>query len=404
MGWPREASRQRRSTSPTSAARRRVPDRAPVLEQAWRDAIAAAHAQFQGLPLFIGGKSMGGRIASHVASQGGVGTLAGLVFLGYPLHPPGRPDQRRDAHLPAIAEPMLFVQGSRDAFGTADELRAADALTAARDAARDRRRRSLVQGSGGAARQPAVLFDHAGRGGGMGAGEDAHVTGREWRASTVDDDGSRCPPGCDDDPWTRSRPRGARRGGARHPRRVPWLHGTRGAADGAAPGDPRLLPLDAGLDPGPASLLPRPERDEVVASWMTRQDRDAAIADNVAYVDAALGRGAARRRHADRVRGILPGGRDGFSRRHQRQAWRGRRDRDRRRCAAGAPGGRHRNVPTHPPGARHARRVADSGKVQIRPQCASRPVVARVRALEFEGGHEWNAAVAEAAGDFLESI
>ena len=50
--------------------------------------------------------------------------LAGLVFLGYPLHPPGKPEQRRDAHLPAIREPMLFVQGTRDAFGTADEIRA----------------------------------------------------------------------------------------------------------------------------------------------------------------------------------------------------------------------------------------------------------------------------------------
>ena len=66
---------------------------------------------------------MGGRIASHVASQGNAGALAGLVFLGYPLHPPGRPDQRRDAHLPAIAEPMLFIRGTRDAFGSADEIR-----------------------------------------------------------------------------------------------------------------------------------------------------------------------------------------------------------------------------------------------------------------------------------------
>jgi hypothetical protein len=49
--------------------------------------------------------------------------VAGLVFFGYPLHPPGRPQQRRDAHLPAIAEPMLFIQGSRDAFGTAAEIR-----------------------------------------------------------------------------------------------------------------------------------------------------------------------------------------------------------------------------------------------------------------------------------------
>jgi hypothetical protein len=103
---------------------RNVPDRAPVLEQAWRDAIASARAEFSGLPLFIGGKSMGGRIASHVASQGNTGALAGLVFLGYPLHPPGNPSKRRDAHLAAIAEPMLFVQGSRDTFGTADEIRA----------------------------------------------------------------------------------------------------------------------------------------------------------------------------------------------------------------------------------------------------------------------------------------
>lgn len=104
-------------------AGRKVPDRAPVLEQAWREALAAARLAFPALPLYIGGKSMGGRIASHVASQGSAGPLAGVVLLGYPLHPPGKPEQRRDAHLPAIAERMLFVQGSRDAFGTADEIR-----------------------------------------------------------------------------------------------------------------------------------------------------------------------------------------------------------------------------------------------------------------------------------------
>ncbi len=109
---------------PYITAGRKVPDRAPALEQAWREAIAAARLAFPGLPLYIGGKSMGGRIASHVASQGGAGPLAGVVLLGYPLHPPGKPGQRRDAHLPAIAERMLFVQGSRDAFGTADEIRA----------------------------------------------------------------------------------------------------------------------------------------------------------------------------------------------------------------------------------------------------------------------------------------
>jgi predicted alpha/beta-hydrolase family hydrolase len=104
---------------------RSVPDKAPVLESWWRAAIAAAiaHDAFRGLPLFIGGKSMGGRIASHVAAQG-VDGVRGLIFLGYPLHPPGRPEQRRDAHLPAIREPMLFVQGTRDQFGTSEEIRA----------------------------------------------------------------------------------------------------------------------------------------------------------------------------------------------------------------------------------------------------------------------------------------
>src|SRR5262245_56716432 len=109
---------------PYMSARRSVPDRAPVLEQAWREAIDRARTEIGGLPLVIGGKSMGGRMASHVASQGGAGDIRGLVFFGYPLHPPGKPQQRRDTHLPAIAEPMLFVQGSRDAFGTADEIRA----------------------------------------------------------------------------------------------------------------------------------------------------------------------------------------------------------------------------------------------------------------------------------------
>ena len=109
---------------PYIAAGRKSPDKAPVLEEAWRAAIAEARADnaFRSLPLFIGGKSMGGRIASHVAAQGVEG-VSGLVFLGYPLHPPGRPQQRRDAHLPSIAQPMLFVQGSRDEFGTAGEIR-----------------------------------------------------------------------------------------------------------------------------------------------------------------------------------------------------------------------------------------------------------------------------------------
>jgi uncharacterized protein len=80
------------------------------------------HPAIGGNKLAIGGKSMGGRIASQVAAAG-AGDLAGLVLLGYPLHPPGKPRQLRVRHLPEIAAPMLFVQGSRDAFGTPDELR-----------------------------------------------------------------------------------------------------------------------------------------------------------------------------------------------------------------------------------------------------------------------------------------
>jgi len=104
---------------PYMTARRGAPDRPPVLEQAWRDAIAQARAELGGVPLFIGGKSMGGRISSQVAAQGVEG-VSGLVFLGYPLHPPGHTDKMRDAHLAAISPPMLFIQGTRDAFARWD--------------------------------------------------------------------------------------------------------------------------------------------------------------------------------------------------------------------------------------------------------------------------------------------
>jgi predicted alpha/beta-hydrolase family hydrolase len=109
---------------PYITARRKVPDRAPVLEQAWREAIESARSELGACPLFIGGKSMGGRIATHVAAQKNGGPISGVLLLGYPLHPPGRPEQRRDAHLPDIAEPMLFVQGEKDAFGATDEITA----------------------------------------------------------------------------------------------------------------------------------------------------------------------------------------------------------------------------------------------------------------------------------------
>ena len=103
---------------------RRIPDRAPALEACYRAVIDAVRAEVESARrfLFIGGKSMGGRIATQVAAADPDLDLAGLVLLGYPLHPPGRPEQRRDKHLPAIARPMLFVQGNRDAFGTPAEL------------------------------------------------------------------------------------------------------------------------------------------------------------------------------------------------------------------------------------------------------------------------------------------
>jgi predicted alpha/beta-hydrolase family hydrolase len=95
------------------AAGRRAPERPPALLRAWRAAFAAAEER-AGAPPLAGGKSMGGRIASMAVAEGM--PAAGLVFLGYPLHPPGRPDRVRDAHLDAVPVPMLFLHGTRDTF------------------------------------------------------------------------------------------------------------------------------------------------------------------------------------------------------------------------------------------------------------------------------------------------
>jgi predicted alpha/beta-hydrolase family hydrolase len=105
--------------------RRRLPDPLPRLQACFRAVIAAAreHVESARRSLFIGGKSMGGRVATHVVADDQDLPIAGVVLLGYPLHPPGRPHERRDAHLPAVGRPMLFVQGSRDAFGVPAELK-----------------------------------------------------------------------------------------------------------------------------------------------------------------------------------------------------------------------------------------------------------------------------------------
>lgn len=103
---------------------RRVPDRAPVLETCFRSVIQTVREWNPDLSrrLFVGGKSMGGRIATHLAAEG-IDRLAGCLALGYPLHPPGKPEQLRNKHLPSIATPLLIVQGERDPFGTPEELR-----------------------------------------------------------------------------------------------------------------------------------------------------------------------------------------------------------------------------------------------------------------------------------------
>lgn len=106
--------------------RRRIPDRGAALEACYRAVIAVVRDEVDSArrALFIGGKSMGGRIATEVAAADRNLAISGLVLLGYPLHPPGRPDERRDRHLPEIRRPMLIVQGGRDAFGMPAELAA----------------------------------------------------------------------------------------------------------------------------------------------------------------------------------------------------------------------------------------------------------------------------------------
>jgi uncharacterized protein len=104
-----------------------APDRPPVLEQTWRTVLDAA-VELVGTPrrVVVGGKSMGGRIASQVLAthpdSPAWRRVAGLLLLGYPLHPSGRPTPLRAAHLPAIRVPILLVQGSRDTFGTREEV------------------------------------------------------------------------------------------------------------------------------------------------------------------------------------------------------------------------------------------------------------------------------------------
>lgn len=107
---------------------RSVPDQKPKLEACFRAVIEAAlkHKKLKNNRLVVGGKSMGGRIASQVIAAEGkapfTNEVAGLVFLGYPLHPPGQNAKLRVEHLEQVGKPMLFVQGTRDALGTPEEI------------------------------------------------------------------------------------------------------------------------------------------------------------------------------------------------------------------------------------------------------------------------------------------
>jgi predicted alpha/beta-hydrolase family hydrolase len=106
-----------RADFPYRKAGRRAPDRAPVLLQAVEDEAAAIDG-----PLVLGGRSMGGRMCSMAVAEGRVPRAVGLVLISYPLHPPGKPDKLRVEHLPQLTVPCLFVHGTKDTFGTRDEL------------------------------------------------------------------------------------------------------------------------------------------------------------------------------------------------------------------------------------------------------------------------------------------
>ncbi len=103
-----------------SEKKKRAPDRQPALVATWRSVADWANKELKPKKLFLGGRSMGGRMASYLVAEGY--PCSGVLFLAYPLHPPGKPDRQRKEHLPKIKVPMLFVSGSRDAFATLELL------------------------------------------------------------------------------------------------------------------------------------------------------------------------------------------------------------------------------------------------------------------------------------------
>lgn len=111
--------------------RKRPPDRQPVLLEHFRQAVATIAAETTGGgPIFVGGKSMGGRMASHMITQTGVQPeICGAVCFGYPFHPPGKRDQWRTSHFQDLRRPLLIIQGTRDPFGKMQEVESHGAAT-----------------------------------------------------------------------------------------------------------------------------------------------------------------------------------------------------------------------------------------------------------------------------------
>jgi uncharacterized protein len=103
--------------------RRRVPDSPEILTATVRAAISKAAELCPKLPLLAGGKSMGGRMTSTAASEAPLANVRGLVFFGFPLHPPNRPGTKRADHLKRVTAPMLFLQGTRDTLADLTLLR-----------------------------------------------------------------------------------------------------------------------------------------------------------------------------------------------------------------------------------------------------------------------------------------
>lgn len=108
---------------PYMAAGKPRPDRPEVAEAAVQQAWAAARARFAGLPMFAGGKSFGGRMTSRAHAARALPDMRGLIFLGFPLHPPDKPSVERAEHLSAADGPMLFLQGDRDELAGMRRLR-----------------------------------------------------------------------------------------------------------------------------------------------------------------------------------------------------------------------------------------------------------------------------------------